>query len=700
MPSHTDELIRIYQDAQKRLITEITSAQARGATGTAAYKRAILANVNQILAELQGQSAVWVAQNIPAEYRAGLEAANKSADAQYKAAGEIPPVYPSEFASVHQEALRVLIDDTNRTFTELISYTGRNIDDMIAEANREAIAAKLASGSTVDQAAAILSEMLTQRGITAFEYKRNGQTVYMQLDRYAAMVARSTTAEVQNQASLLQAQEIAGDLVKMTTHSPTCPICYPLQGRVYSISGKTKGYPKLQVAYSGGYANIHPNCVVGDTVVSSPPIISHFARRYEGEVIIIRASSGKELTITPNHPVLTNDGWVDAGLLNKSHKVIEYIGREGVSLFSDPNNIQIPTAIKDIPASFWKPSEMSAACVPVSAEDFHGDIGNSEICVISSDSSLLTKDYIFSTKPLGKSIFKARDMKPSFFSSFSRFFFFVKRFFSSSYSIVSSFGKLLSPFSGHSTKPSFHRVASVFWQDAATFEGAVDSHLRGWVTVGNFFLSHTRFIKVYDFFNRKFNFVFSGERADSLANFGKFNPLLVSMFFESAHADAENGSNLINALSGHIKVSDVIEVKRINFSGHVYNLHTVGEWYVANGIITHNCRHRVNPYVPALKSTEQIAADREYSNRPLTVDEMSRAEQAIYQEQLDRYNTAQKAKATLRNNRDQYQRYLSRLGSDEAPKSFSGFMRMKKADGESWQNLQAQYRALGVANNG
>lgn len=366
MPSPTDELIAIYKAAQMRLIDEITSAQVRGATGTAAYKRAILANVNEILAELQGQSAVWVAQNIPAEYRTGLEAANKAADAQYKAAGETPPTYPVEFASVHQEALRVLIDDTNRVFTELIQHTGRNIDDMIAEANRQAIAAKLSSGSTVKQAAAILQEMLVERGISAFEYKRGGQTVYMQLDRYAAMVARSTTAEVQNQASLKQSQEIAGDLVKMTTHSPTCPICYPLQGRVYSISGKNKDYPKLELAYSGGYANIHPNC-----------------------------------------------------------------------------------------------------------------------------------------------------------------------------------------------------------------------------------------------------------------------------------------------------------------------------------------RHRVNPYVPVLKSDEQIAADMEYSNRPLDVDEMSRAEQAIYQEQLDRYNKAQKANTVLRNNRDQYQRYLARLGKDDAPKSFAGFMRMKKADGESWQNLQAQYRAIG-----
>ena len=371
MPEPTTELINIYKAAQLRIIDEITSAQTRGAIGTAQYKRAILANVNEILADLQNQSAAWVAANIPAEYQAGLDAANAAMDAQYKAAGQEPPVYPGQFATVHQEALQVLISDTNNTFTELIQFTGRNIDDMIADANRQAIAQKLASGSTVDQAAKILQEMLVQQGIPAFTYKRGGQTVTMQLSTYAQLVARSTTAEAQNQASMLQSQEIGGDLVKMTSHSPTCPICYPLQGRVYSISGKSKKYPPLKVAYSGGYANIHPNC-----------------------------------------------------------------------------------------------------------------------------------------------------------------------------------------------------------------------------------------------------------------------------------------------------------------------------------------RHRVNPYVPALKSDEQLAKDLAYSNRPLTVDEMSRAEQAMYQEQLERYNAAQKKNVTLRNNRDQYQRYLARLGSDEAPKSFAGFMRMKNADGENWKNLQAQYRALGYENNG
>jgi len=35
----------------------------------------------------------------------------------------------------------------------------------------------------------------------------------------------------------------------------------------------------------------------------------------------------------------------------------------------------------------------------------------------------------------------------------------------------------------------------------------------------------------------------------------------------------------------------IVHIERVDFSGHVYNLQTDSEWYVANGIIAHNCRY-------------------------------------------------------------------------------------------------------------
>jgi hypothetical protein len=48
------------------------------------------------------------------------------------------------------------------------------------------------------------------------------------------------------------------DLVVLQTHPNACPSCNYHAGKVYSVSGKTKGYPKLEDAVNDGVA--HPNC--------------------------------------------------------------------------------------------------------------------------------------------------------------------------------------------------------------------------------------------------------------------------------------------------------------------------------------------------------------------------------------------------------------------------------------------------------
>jgi hypothetical protein len=41
---------------------------------------------------------------------------------------------------------------------------------------------------------------------------------------------------------------------------------------------------------------------------------------------------------------------------------------------------------------------------------------------------------------------------------------------------------------------------------------------------------------------------------------------------------------------GAMAADEVVEVNRSEFSGYVYNLETRDGWYVADGIVTHNCR--------------------------------------------------------------------------------------------------------------
>lgn len=81
------------------------------------------------------------------------------------------------------------------------------------------------------------------------------------MDKYAAMLARTTRAETENLSMIQQALREGIDLVECDIVSPTCDSCAVYQGRVYSISGNDSRYPALyKTAFKSGYSIIHPNC--------------------------------------------------------------------------------------------------------------------------------------------------------------------------------------------------------------------------------------------------------------------------------------------------------------------------------------------------------------------------------------------------------------------------------------------------------
>lgn len=95
------------------------------------------------------------------------------------------------------------------------------------------------------------------------------------------------------------------------------------------------------------------------------------------------------------------------------------------------------------------------------------------------------------------------------------------------------------------------------------------------------------------------------------------------------------------------------------------------------------CKHTLIPYIPEL--TDNLNADIKFSNRSFDVDERS-------QKKIDLYNEAQSQKRELRTDKKQFEDYKLLLGKD-APKTFSGFKRMKQSNSQNWQDLQEKYRA-------
>jgi hypothetical protein len=251
----TAALIETYRRAQQRIIKAILSSKS------VAFNAGMLRTINAELARLQGKTVRWVESQIPEAYREGMRSVNSAYEKAYKAAGEVgPKSYPTEFSKINRRAIQLLVDNTKSDFDNALGFVGRQIKDDLRQANLQAIADKISSGTTIDKTRKILAEKYASQGLAAIKYKRGGRDAFMSLDAYAGLVARSTTAEATNTACQKQVEEFGDDLVQMTTHANACPICVSLEGRVYSISGKHPDYPALDLAYSDGYANIHPNC--------------------------------------------------------------------------------------------------------------------------------------------------------------------------------------------------------------------------------------------------------------------------------------------------------------------------------------------------------------------------------------------------------------------------------------------------------
>lgn len=105
------------------------------------------------------------------------------------------------------------------------------------------------------------------------------------------------------------------------------------------------------------------------------------------------------------------------------------------------------------------------------------------------------------------------------------------------------------------------------------------------------------------------------------------------------------------------------------------------------------CRHIITQYIEALHTPEEVANMREFSNRSYDVGGKgwTKAQTAAANKSLESYRAGQARAQKLYADKKQWQRYQAVLG-DDAPKTFSGFRRMKAANGEKWNYTSLDYK--------
>ena len=73
--------------------------------------------------------------------------------------------------------------------------------------------------------------------------------------KYAELVARTTLRDAQTKATKDLCAQYENDLIQWSDHATDCPICIEFEGKVYSLSGATPGYPIIPEEPPA-----HPNC--------------------------------------------------------------------------------------------------------------------------------------------------------------------------------------------------------------------------------------------------------------------------------------------------------------------------------------------------------------------------------------------------------------------------------------------------------
>lgn len=677
------QLLAMYARAPVLIMEKILQKQATG--NSVEFERELLSDVLEILSDLDQQSKEWARQVLPKLYEASArEAATALQRAGVVGARAASDPFTGSFARVHRAAVRVVAENFVDEMDDAHRFVARRIRDGWRRAQLEALERRFTTGQTLREAQKNLATIIGDQGLGAFR-DTAGRT--WRLDSYVEMAARTSGTEATNLGLTTQLQTMNRDLVQMTTHVDTCEDCAAVQGRVYSISGRDSRYPPLSRAV-GEYHTVHPNCVPSGVAVTGPKPLAHVTRWYEGELVVINTAGGDQLPITPNHPILTPQGWVAAGLLKEGDQIIHYRPFKRVVVGVGPDDIQVPTLIEDIAGALGKPSDVATVPVPVSAEDFHGDGIEGEICIVRANRLLLGESVSALRKPASEPVLQVTDVEFLPFDGESASALLLEAVFTASHSIKGVGRQFPALCLRHACQAAAHRFATIGSGRVSGFgEAFADGHFADAEVLCNRLLGRAGFVHPYNLVDGERFSVRPLLRHDLRADVSEPESGFSRPLFDEGDADAEDVGDLLHRLAGQVEFGYVIKVERRYFSGQVYNLQTTEGWFACNSIITHNCRHRLLPYVEELADDPE--ADRAFSNRSFDVDPRTEAEKQRYKDQ-------QGERRQLREDRKQWESYRAWL-PDDAPKTLAGFRRMKATNSERYQELQRAYREVRAA---
>lgn len=212
------------------------------------------AQIEGIARELDIDMRSWVSVEVPAFYEIGMFEAMKGL---HERGSNV--LFSTSFANFHREAIEAITQETYASIAEGMTGITRTGNKVLSMAKRERVLVELAKGDILGKDRKTIAKRIAQvfedDGITAL-VDRGGKQ--WDLLTYGEMLSRTKLTQAHNTGTINRMVESGYDLVEVSEHTGSCPLCQPWQGQILSATGRTPAYESLDNAIA--YGLFHPNC--------------------------------------------------------------------------------------------------------------------------------------------------------------------------------------------------------------------------------------------------------------------------------------------------------------------------------------------------------------------------------------------------------------------------------------------------------
>jgi len=365
-----------------------------------------------------------------------------------------------------------------------------------------------------------------------------------------------------------------------------------------------------------GHPGFDFRCFPGDSELNHGLFAEVFNRRWHiGELTTIVTSSGKTIRATPNHPVLTARGWRAIGSINVGDDVIEARSKFIGAPEHDIDNVEF---------TFDQAFNALALAFPAVrhrgfSSQFHGDGSDFEIDVIDINGVLPDMFNVAAHKRVCEEILAYANATCSddVLTQLSALPDVFNRLFGTTRGIIRGACKLLALIAGHGGHSDEHGIRTIS-DFGARFQQAFPDDVARYAEC----FGKSLFADATDVgFNDRARIDVMAIMRGALTNDTDINTFAPERGAKAIRIAPHDLSDVLERVALTQHVSRVVEKSISEFIGHVYNLQTVPGYYVADGIISKNCRCTAEPVFDDMLDDDDFDFDDEPELDPRTAGE-------------------------------------------------------------------------------